>query len=98
MTHYTWGGGPLGRGTLGEGLKPGRHTIVFDFKYHGPGLGKGGEGVLKVDGNEMDRKQVPHTVPLAMAIDETFDIGSDTLTPVNDSYKPPFRFTGTVDS
>jgi len=32
-----------------------------------------------------------------MAIDETFDVGIDTRTPVNDSYKLPFRFTGTID-
>jgi arylsulfatase len=36
-----------------EGPQPisaGKHTIVFDFKYDGPGVAKGGVGVLKVDG------------------------------------------------
>ncbi len=28
---------------------PGKHTVVFDFKYDGPGFGKGGSGVLSVD-------------------------------------------------
>ena len=28
----------------------GKHTIGFDFKYDGPGFGKGGTGVLFVDG------------------------------------------------
>jgi hypothetical protein len=32
-----------------------------------------------------------------MSIDETFDVGSDTRTGVNDDYKLPFRFTGTID-
>ena len=32
-----------------------------------------------------------------MTIDETFDIGSDTRTAVDDSYKLPFRFTGKID-
>ena len=32
-------------------LTPGKHTVVFDFKYDGPGPGKGGTGVLSVDGN-----------------------------------------------
>jgi arylsulfatase len=32
-----------------------------------------------------------------MTIDETFDIGVDTRTGVDDSYKLPFRFTGTID-
>ncbi len=97
MTHYRWEGGPLGHGVLAAALKPGKHTIVFDFKYDGPGPGKGGEGVLKVDGNEIARKKIPHTIPLLMSIDETFDVGSDTRTPVNDDYKLPFRFTGTID-
>ena len=38
--------------TMWEGpeLKAGKHTVVFDFKSDGPGLGKGGTGVLYVDG------------------------------------------------
>ena len=38
---------------LGSGLKPGKHTLVFDFKYDGPGPGKGGTGVFTVDGKEL---------------------------------------------
>ena len=37
-------------------------------------------------------KTIPHTIPLLMSIDETFDIGVDTRTPVDDSYNVPFRF------
>ncbi|HTY85303.1 MAG TPA: sulfatase-like hydrolase/transferase [Silvibacterium sp.] len=81
----------------GPSLGAGKHTIVFDFKYDGPGPGKGGTGVLTVDGKEADRKTIPHTVPLLMCIDETFDIGADTRTPVDFSYDVPFRFTGTID-
>ena len=47
-----WEGGVKPR-WLGDALKPGKHTIVFDFKYDGPGLGKGGTGVLTVDGKEV---------------------------------------------
>jgi arylsulfatase len=76
-------------------LAPGKHTIVFDFKYAGPGFGKGGTGVLSVDGKEVARKDVPHTIPVIMAIDETFDVGVDTRTGVDDKdYQVPFRFTG----
>jgi arylsulfatase len=32
-----------------------------------------------------------------MAIDETFDVGSDTRTGVNNDYRLPFRFTRTID-
>ena len=79
-------------------LTPGKHTIVFDFKYDGPGFGKGGTGVLTVDGKEVASKTIPHTIPFVETIDETFDVGIDTRTSVEDNdYQPPFRFTGKLD-
>jgi arylsulfatase A-like enzyme len=97
LKHYRWEGGVGGNDWLGDGLEPGKHAIVFDFKYDGPGAGKGGTGVLTVDGKELARKTIPHTIPFLMSIDESFDIGSDTRTGVNDDYKLPFRFTGTIN-
>ena len=61
-----------------EGTQPlatGKHTIVFDFKYEGPGIGKGGTGVFSVDGNEAANKTIPHTIPFLITFDETLDIG-----------------------
>jgi len=81
-----------------QALTPGKHSVVFDFTYDGPGFGKGGTGLLKMDGKEVARKQIPHTIPFLMTIDETFDVGVDLRTPVDDKdYKVPFRFTGTLD-
>jgi len=81
-----------------QALMPGKHTILFDFKYDGPSMGKGGTGVLSVDGKEVASKMIPHTVPALMTIDESFDVGVDTRTGVEDKdYKPPFRFTGKLD-
>jgi arylsulfatase A-like enzyme len=97
LKHYRWEGGVGGADWLGASLKPGKHTIVFDFKYNGPGFGKGGTGVLSVDGKELSRLTMEHSIPFLMAIDESFDIGSDTRTGVDDSYKLPFRFTGKID-
>jgi arylsulfatase A-like enzyme len=82
---------------LGRSLSPGKHSIVFDFKYDGPGLGKGGTGTLSVDGKVLSQQKMEHTIPFMMALDESFDIGLDTRTPVDDSYKLPFRFTGTIN-
>jgi arylsulfatase A-like enzyme len=80
-----------------DALTPGKHSIVFDFTYDGPGAGKGGTGVLKVDGNEVARQQIPHTIPFLATIDETFDVGIDTRTSVDDGdYQVPFRFTGKI--
>jgi arylsulfatase A-like enzyme len=79
-------------------LTPGKHTILFDFKYDGPGMAKGGTGVLSVDGKEVANKKIPHTIPAIMTIDESFDVGVDTRTGVDDKdYKLPFRFTGKLD-
>jgi arylsulfatase len=79
-------------------LTPGKHTIVFDFKYDGPGFGKGGSGVLSVDGQVVASKTIPRTIPFVETIYETFDVGMDTRTGVDDNdYQPPFRFTGTID-
>ena len=76
-------------------LTPGKHSVVFDFKYDGGGLGKGGLGVLSVDGQEVANHRIPHTLPFIFQWDETFDVGIDTGTPVCDQdYQVPFRFTG----
>jgi len=78
-----------------QALAAGKHTILFDFQYDGPGMAKGGTGVLSVDGKEVARKTVPHTIPALLTIDETFDVGVDTRTGVDDrDYKSPFPFTG----
>jgi arylsulfatase len=81
-----------------EALAPGKHTVVFDFKRdEGPGFGKGGTGVLKVDGMDVATKTMTHSIPLTVTADETFDVGVDTRTSVDDrDYQPPFRFNGKI--
>jgi arylsulfatase len=88
-----------------DALAPGKHTVEFDFKYDGigvgtllynnfSGLGQGGVGTLKVDGKVVDTKKMEKTVPMILQWDESFDIGSDSLTGVNDvDYQPPFALT-----
>jgi len=39
-----------------------------------------------------------HTIPLILQWDETFDVGADTGTPVDDKdYQVPFEFTGQIN-
>ena len=92
-----------------DALTPGKHTLEFDFKYDGlgfatlafnsvSGIGQGGTGVLKVDGKEVASQKLDHTIPVLLQWDETFDVGADTGTPVDDQdYQVPFRFTGKLD-
>jgi arylsulfatase len=62
------------------------------------GIGRSGTGVLKVDGREVARQTMEHTLPLILQWDENFDVGADTGTPVNDAdYQVPFKFTGKLD-
>src|SRR5512136_1686031 len=97
LKRYRFEGGVGAEDWLGRSLKPGKHTIVFDFKYDGPGLGKSGAGVLSVDGRVLAQQKMEHTIPFMMALDESLDIGMDTRTAVDESYKLPFKFTGTIN-
>ena len=65
-----------------EALAPGKHTLEFDWKYDGPGLGKGGTGTLKVDGEVLDTKPMPKSLPVGIGWVETFNVGVDTGTPI----------------
>jgi arylsulfatase len=92
-----------------EALAPGKHIVEFDFKYDGlgigtlafnnfSGLGRSGTGTLKVDGKAVQTITMPRTLPMILQWDESFDIGSDTLTGVNDEdYKPPFPLTAKLN-
>ncbi len=80
-----------------EKLPPGKHVVVFDFKYDGGGLGKGGLGTLTVDGKKAAEARFPRTLPFRMSLDETLDVGEDTGTAVSADYEVPFRFTGTLN-
>ncbi len=85
---------------VGPELSAGKHIIVFDFKSDGPGLGKGGTGILSVDGKEVARNSMEHATPITFPEDETFDIGQDTRTGVallEYRYDVPFKFTGTIN-
>jgi arylsulfatase len=81
-----------------EALSPGKHTLEFDWKFDGPGLGKGGTGTLKVDGEVADTKSMPKSLPIGIGWVETFNVGIDTGTPVDGKdYQVPFPFTGKLD-
>ena len=62
------------------------------------GLGRPGTGTLSVDGKEVQTIKMPQTLPMILQWDESFDVGSDTLTGVNDAdYKPPFPLTAKLN-
>lgn len=92
-----------------DALAPGKHTVEFDFKDDGlgvgtllfnnmSGLGRSGTGTLTLDGKVAATEAMPHTLPMILQWDESFDIGSDTLTGVNDAdYQPSFTQTAKLN-
>ena len=85
------------RWSASEAMAPGKHKVEFDFTIGGPGFAQPGSGVLKVDGKVVDSKSMPHTIGFLMSIDESFDVGGDTRSSVNDKdYQVPFLFNGTL--
>ena len=68
------------------------------FQYAGGGLGKGATGTLFVDGKQVAEGPIPETIIARFSLDETFDVGEDTGTPVVEDYvdKMPYAFTGTL--
>lgn len=81
-----------------EPITPGNHVVRFSFKYDGGGVGKGATGILFVDGKQVAEGPIPRTIPVRFSLDESFDVGADTGTPVIEDYndKMPFAFTGTL--
>jgi hypothetical protein len=79
-------------------LAPGNHIIRAKFAYDGGGIGKGATVTLLVDEKPVAESKIPQTIGVRFSLDETFDVGEDTGTPVLEEYdtKMPFRFTGTL--
>ncbi len=92
--HYNLAG--VARYTIAgkDKLAPGAHTIVYDFKYDGGGIGKGGVGTIQVDGKTVATGRIERTLAFRLSLDETLDCGEDTGTPVSEDYHVPFKFTG----
>ena len=82
-------------------LTPGDHVVSVDFAYDGKKgeYGKGGAYVLKVDGAEVARTTISHTVPFIYSVDETLDVGEDRGTPILEDYadRMPFRYNGRIE-
>ena len=89
LAQYRWQGQ--------DALTPGKHNIVFDYTYDGPGIAKGGSGVLKVDGKVVATGKQANSISFLQVADETFDVGVDLRTEINaKDYQVPFAFNGKI--
>jgi hypothetical protein len=84
-----------------EKLPSGRSTLTYRFEYDGGGRGKGGTGILAVDGKEVARQRIDRTIMNAFTVDETTDVGLDLSTQVAQDVFPQARdtiFQGQIES
>jgi arylsulfatase len=77
-----------------EPVPTGEVTLALDFKSDGGGMGKGGTLTLFANGKKIGEGRVEKTTPFKYSLFEGQDVGEDTGSPVDFSYKPPFKFTG----
>ncbi|HSN48965.1 MAG TPA: arylsulfatase [Flavobacterium sp.] len=79
-----------------EALKPGNYKLVYDFKYDGGGMGKGGSGTITVNGKKVIEKRIEKTQPGIFSVDDLADVGVDDGTHVAD-YGPSSKFNGKIE-
>jgi arylsulfatase len=84
--------------TSDQPLTPGHHVVRVMFDYAGGGIGKAANATLLVDEKQVGQVMIEQTIVVRFSLDETFDVGQDTGTPVLDEYdaKMPYTFTGTL--
>jgi arylsulfatase len=80
-----------------QALKPGNYQLVYDFKYDGGGMGKGGVGTITVNGKKVAEKRIEKTQPGLFSVDDLADVGTDDGTHVAD-YGASAKFNGKIAS
>jgi len=79
-----------------QALKPGKYTVIYDFKYDGGGPGKGGVGTISVNGNKVVEGRINRTQPGIFSVDDLADVGLDEGTMVA-NYGGPSKFNGKLN-
>jgi arylsulfatase len=79
-----------------EALKPGNYKLVYDFKYDGGGMGKGGLATISVNGKKVAEKRLEKTQPGIFSVDDLADVGTDDGTHVAD-YGASAKFNGKIN-
>jgi arylsulfatase len=82
-----------------DALPKGKVKLAIDFKYEGreKELGKAATVTMSVNGAKVAEGHLERTIPIQISLGEGMDIGMDVGSPVDFTYKPPFRFTGKIE-
>ena len=76
-------------------LKPGKHTLVYNFAYDGDGNGKGGTMTISADGTKVAEVKLARTQAGIFSVDDLADVGLDEGTQVT-NYGGSHKFTGKI--
>jgi len=79
-----------------QSLKPGNYKLVYDFKYDGSGMGKGGIATISVNDKKVAEKRIEKTQPGIFSVDDLADVGTDDGTHVAD-YGASAKFNGKIN-
>ena len=87
-----------------EKVPAGKHQLRFEFEVTGQpdihaGKGTPGRAQLYFDGKLVGQEEFPFTTPLMFGVaGGAIECGMDSGSPVTPEYKPPFEFTGKIDT
>ena len=59
--------------------------------------GVGGKAILHLGTKAIGEGRFDKQVPYRFTVQEGFDVGSDTISPVSNKYESPFPFTGKIN-
>jgi hypothetical protein len=77
---------------VGEKVK-----LRYEFEKTGQEkFGTGGIGRLYINNYKVGEGQIPHTAKFRYSLDESFDIGRDSASPVSEEYEAGAQFSGGV--
>ena len=75
-----------------EEVPPGESTLSMKFTKTG---NFEGDAEIFINGRSVGKARIDKTVPATFSIEETFDVGEDTGSPIiEDTYAVPFRSSG----
>jgi arylsulfatase len=83
--------------TSRDEVPAGRVALGYEFLADSARRGTGGLARLLVNGRVVGEKRIERTVPYLYGLGATLDVGEDTGTPVDTTYRVPFRFTGKIE-
>jgi arylsulfatase A-like enzyme len=80
-----------------ETIPPGRQILSAEIKVDKEGKpGTGGTTTLRIGKKKVGEGRFEQQVFGYFTVNETFDVGCDTVSPVSDLYESPFPFTGEI--